>query len=135
MKLDQRRCQLERLRHVSYTPFDVQKDDSYTRRGRVERPCADFSRNSIGSTRGHPFGSFARGTRGNVTSAGWQVTLCDPMWHLSSRSGVATLRTAIHLLLTYLLTHRLNPGNNRGMRNVPPPGTTKDKYRPISCRR
>jgi len=37
-----------------------------------------------------------------VTSAGWQVTLCDPMWHVSSRSGVATLRTAIHLLLTYL---------------------------------
>jgi len=23
------------------------------------------------------------------------------MWHVSSRSGVATLRTAIHLLLTY----------------------------------
>ena len=43
-------------------------------------------------------------TRGNVTSAGWQVTLCDPMWHVSSRSGVATLRTAIYLLLTYLLT-------------------------------
>ena len=40
---------------------------------------------------------------GNVTSAGWQVTLCDPMWHVSSRSGVATLRTATHLLLTYLL--------------------------------
>ena len=30
------------------------------------------------------------------------------MWHVSSRSGVATLRTAIHLLLTYLLT-TLNP--------------------------
>ena len=29
--------------------------------------------------------------------------MCDPMWHVSSRSGVATLRTAIHLLLTYLL--------------------------------
>jgi len=42
------------------------------------------------------------GKGGNVTSAGWQVTLCDPMWHVSSRSGVATLRTAIHLLLTYL---------------------------------
>jgi len=41
----------------------------------------------------------------NVTSAGWQVTLCDPMWHVSSRSGVATLQTTIHLLLTYLLTH------------------------------
>jgi len=26
------------------------------------------------------------------------------MWHVSSRSGVATLRTAIQLLLTYLLT-------------------------------
>jgi len=25
------------------------------------------------------------------------------MWHVSSRSGVATLRTAIHLLFTYLL--------------------------------
>ena len=37
---------------------------------------------------------------GNVTSAKWQVTLCDPMWHVSSCSGVATLRTAIHLLLT-----------------------------------
>jgi len=24
------------------------------------------------------------------------------MWHVSSRSGVATLRTAIHLLLTFL---------------------------------
>ena len=27
------------------------------------------------------------------------------MWHVSSRSGVATLRTAIHLLLTYLPSH------------------------------
>ena len=53
--------------------------------------------------------SFGRGKGGNSTSAGWQVTLCDPMWHVSSRSGVATLRTAIHLLLTYLLTYsRLN---------------------------
>ena len=46
--------------------------------------------------------SFGWGKGGNVTSAGWQVTLCHPMWHVSSRSGVATLRTAIHLLLTYL---------------------------------
>jgi len=36
-----------------------------------------------------------------VTFAGWQVILCDPMWHVSSRSSEATLRTAIHLLLTY----------------------------------
>ena len=27
------------------------------------------------------------------------------MWHVSLRSSVATLRTAIHLLLTYLLTY------------------------------
>ena len=40
----------------------------------------------------------------SVTSARWQVTLCDPMWHVSSHSGAATLRTPIHLLLTYLLT-------------------------------
>ena len=58
----------------------------------------------------HPSGvaksstSFSWGKGGNVISAGWQVTLCDPMWHVSSRSGVATLRTAMHLLLTYLLT-------------------------------
>ena len=57
----------------------------------------------------HPSGvaksstSFGWGKGGNVTSAGWQVTLCDPMWRVSSRSGVATLRTAIHLLLTYML--------------------------------
>jgi len=56
----------------------------------------------------HPSGvaksstSFSWGKGGNVTSAGWQVTLCDSMWHVSSRSGVATLRTGIHLLLTYL---------------------------------
>ena len=39
---------------------------------------------------------------------GGRLTLCDPMWHVSSRSGVATLRTAIHLLLTYLLTMQLS---------------------------
>ena len=31
------------------------------------------------------------------------------MWHVSSRSGVATLRTAIHLLLTYLLHSQVCP--------------------------
>ena len=46
---------------------------------------------------------------GNVTFAGWQVTLRVPMWHVSSCSGVATLRTAIHLLLPYLFT----PGSRK----------------------
>ena len=35
----------------------------------------------------------------------WQVTLCDPVWHVSSRSGVATLRTVCVTLVTYLLTY------------------------------
>ena len=41
----------------------------------------------------HPSGvaksstSFGWGKGGNVTSAGWQVTLCDPIWYASSRSG------------------------------------------------
>ena len=51
------------------------------------------------------------GKGGNVTSARWQVTLCDPMWHVSSRSGVATLRTAIPLLLTYLPKNPLTDGH------------------------
>ena len=33
--------------------------------------------------------SFGWGKGGNVTSGGWQVTLCDPIWHVSSHSGVA----------------------------------------------
>ena len=36
-------------------------------------------------------GSGAAGTsHENVTSAGWQVTLRDPVWHVSSRSGEAS---------------------------------------------
>jgi len=34
--------------------------------------------------------SFGRSKgEGNVTSAGWQVTMCNPIWHVSSRSGEA----------------------------------------------
>jgi len=43
-----------------------------------------------------PLGSINRvpaligwGKGGNVTSAGWKVTLCDPIWNVSSRSGEA----------------------------------------------
>ena len=39
------------------------------------------------------------GGGGNVTSAGWQVILCDPIWHVSSRSGVVLVaQTAIRFL-------------------------------------
>jgi len=53
-----------------------------------------------------PLGSLNRvpaligwGKGGNVTSAGWQVTLCDPIWHVSSRSSVVLVaQTAIRFL-------------------------------------
>ena len=35
------------------------------------------------------------------------------MWHVSSRSGVATLRTAIHLLLTYYTVSQPRIGTAR----------------------
>jgi len=41
----------------------------------------------------HPSGvtksstSFGWGKDGKVTAAGWQVTLCDPIWHVISHSG------------------------------------------------
>ena len=55
----------------------------------------------------HPSGvaksstSFGWGRGGNVTSAGWQVTLCAPIWHVSSRSGDG--RLACKLLYPSLL--------------------------------
>ena len=50
-----------------------------------------------------PLGSLNRvpaliglGKGGNVTAAGWQVTLCDPIWQMSSRrSAVLVAQTAI----------------------------------------
>jgi len=60
---------------------------------------------SLAFLRGRLVPALAGVRAGNVvSSAGWQVTLCDPMLHVSSRSGVATLRTAIHLLLTCYLS-------------------------------
>jgi len=57
-----------------------------------------------------PLGSLNRvpafivwGKGGNVTPARWQVTLCDPIWHVSSRSGaVLAAQTAIRLV-TFVL--------------------------------
>ena len=36
--------------------------------------------------------SFCWGKGRNVTSVGWQVTLCDPIWHVSSCSDVASCK-------------------------------------------
>ena len=40
---------------------------------------------------------------GKVTSAGWQVTLCDLIWHVISRSGVVISITNCYIRFTYLL--------------------------------
>jgi len=59
----------------------------------------------------HPSGvgksstSFGCGKGWNVTSAGWQVTLCDPVWHVSSSSGEATSVSEL-LYPCYLLSNR-----------------------------
>jgi len=40
-------------------------------------------------------------TGGNVTSAGWQVTLCDPVWHVSARRGKASCKLLFSVYSTY----------------------------------
>ena len=39
----------------------------------------------------------------NVTSAGWQVTLCDPIWHVSSSGGEACCELLYPITLLYFL--------------------------------
>jgi len=62
-----------------------------------------------------PLGSLNRvlaligwGKGGNVTSAGWQVILCDPMWYASSHSGAVLVAQTAICFLPYLKTS----GNN-----------------------
>jgi len=43
---------------------------------------------------------------GNTTSARWQVTLCDLIWHVRSRSAEASCRLLYSVSL-YLLSHAL----------------------------
>ena len=55
----------------------------------------------------HPSGvaksstSFGWGKGGKVTSAGWQVTLCDLIWHVISRSGVVISITNCYIRFTF----------------------------------
>jgi len=39
------------------------------------------------------------GVKTGVTAAGWQVTLCDPIWHVISRSGDVSTNCYIHFTL------------------------------------
>jgi len=47
--------------------------------------------------------SFGWGKGGNVTSAGWQITLCNPIWHASFRNPVAVWQLCELLYTCYLL--------------------------------
>jgi len=46
--------------------------------------------------------SFLWGKGGKVTSAGWQVTLCDLVWHVISRSVVVISITNCYIRFTLL---------------------------------
>jgi len=48
------------------------------------------------------------GKGGNVTSTGRELTLCDPVWHVSSRSGEAWLQTTRLRGPTLYFTYRLH---------------------------
>jgi len=47
--------------------------------------------------------SFGWGKGGKVTSAGWQVTLCDPVWHVISRSDVVISITNCYIRVYFTL--------------------------------
>jgi len=44
----------------------------------------------------------AGGVGGNITSARWQVTLCDPIWHVNSHSSEACCKRICFVYFTYL---------------------------------
>jgi len=47
----------------------------------------------------------------NVTSAGWQVTLYDPIWHVSFGTGVATLSANCCIRVTLHSSLLVGPTN------------------------
>ena len=47
--------------------------------------------------------SFGWGKGRKITSAEWQVTLCDPIWHVISRSGEAISTSNCYVYVLYLL--------------------------------
>ena len=70
----------------------------------------------------HPSGvaksstSFGWGKGWKVTAAGWQVTLCDPTWHVISRSGVVKFTNCCTLFtLLLLLLHNAAAAAGRGV--------------------
>ena len=63
---------------------------------RLTQPCLHPSEVAKSST------SFGWGKLGKVTAAGLQVTLCVPIWHVISRSGVVIWITNCYIQFTLL---------------------------------
>ena len=55
--------------------------------------------------------SFSWGKDGKVTTAGWQVTLCNQIWHVISRSGVVISITNCYIRFAYILSSSLEKLN------------------------
>ena len=55
---------------------------------------------------------------GKVTSAGWQVTLCDPIWHVISRSGVVISITNCYIRVYFTLQIGTTNCNKIRQRNI-----------------
>ena len=70
-------------------------ETAFQARSRSTQPCIP-PRVAKSST------SFGWGKGGKVTSAGWQVTLCDLIWHAISRSGVVISLTNCYIRFTLL---------------------------------
>ena len=70
------------------------------------------------------------GKGGKVTTAGWQVTLCDHIWHVISRSGVVisianyyirvyfTLQCRYVLAMVRLWKNKTDPGDGSPQRDL-----------------
>ena len=67
--------------------------------------CHNITDTDSGRIKKKAVGGFGWGEGGKVTSAGWQVTLCDPIWYLISRSGVVKFTNCYTLFTLLLLTY------------------------------
>jgi len=52
------------------------------------------------------------GKGGKVTSAGCQVTLCDPIWHVSSRSGARLVAQTAICFFTFIFFFLTSPATH-----------------------
>ena len=72
---------------------------SYVSRRYCSRPQVNSALHPSGVAKSST--SFGWGKGGKVTSAGWQVTLCDLIWHVISRSSVVISITNCCIRFTY----------------------------------